>query len=114
MEEFVSRTTRPPKPQTRHRQDAALPVRDACCDRLAGDRICLRRNLGDASVNGGLFRTALAALGRKLCGRRSAQGNRPLSRLDDRLLDDLGITREQASELDRRREHQTRSNDSPD
>ncbi|WP_210052779.1 DUF1127 domain-containing protein [Neorhizobium petrolearium] len=65
-------------------------------------------------MNGGLSKTALAALGRKLCGRRSAQGNRPLSRLDDHLLDDLGITREQASELDRRCEHQTRSSDNPD
>lgn len=57
--------------------------------------------------------TALVALWRKLRTRRSPQGNRPLSRLDEHLLDDLEITREQAAELDRRHEHQARSSDKP-
>jgi len=48
---------------------------------------------------------AMASLWRRLCVRRGSQHNRPLSRLDDHLLDDLGITREQAHELDKHGEH---------
>jgi uncharacterized protein YjiS (DUF1127 family) len=65
-------------------------------------------------MKSGPIGAALAALWRKLCRRGSSQGNRPLSRLDDHLLDDLGITREQADELDKRREHQPRSSDTSD
>ncbi|QXC52857.1 DUF1127 domain-containing protein (plasmid) [Agrobacterium salinitolerans] len=57
---------------------------------------------------------AMAALWRKLGTRRSLQGNRPLSKLDEHLLDDLGLTREQADELDKRHEHQARSSEKPD
>lgn len=59
----------------------------------------------------GLIGTTLAAFWRTLCARRRSQKSRPLSRLDDHLLDDLGITREQADELDSRHEHQTKSSD---
>lgn len=46
--------------------------------------------------------TAFAALLLRLCPRRRSSTNRPLSTLDDYLLDDLGVTREQAKELDER------------
>lgn len=61
-----------------------------------------------------LICTAMAALWRKLRPQRSPQRNRPLSRLDDHLLDDLGLTREQADELDKCHEHQTRSRNKAD
>jgi uncharacterized protein YjiS (DUF1127 family) len=48
--------------------------------------------------------TAIAALWRKLRPGRSPQRNRPLSGLEEHLLEDLGITREQAEEFDRRHE----------
>ncbi|NKN06732.1 DUF1127 domain-containing protein [Rhizobium laguerreae] len=78
---------------------------------FAGDRIRVRMDLGVAAMKGGRIGTTLAAFWRTLCARYHSQRNRPLSRLDDHLLSDLGITREQAGELDRRHAHQTKSSD---
>lgn len=64
-------------------------------------------------MKGGPIGTALMALWGKLCERGGSQGNQPLSRLDDHLLDDLGITRKQADELDRHHEHQSKSSHRP-
>ncbi|MGP2492610.1 DUF1127 domain-containing protein [Mesorhizobium sp. PUT5] len=65
-------------------------------------------------MKGSLIRAAMAALWRKLRPQRSPQRNRPLSRLDDHQLADLGLTREQADELDKRHDHQARSRNKGD
>lgn len=48
----------------------------------------------------GLIERLLAAFSLALHKRRDAQGNRNLSKLDEHLLDDLGLTREQADQID--------------
>ncbi|WP_390891594.1 DUF1127 domain-containing protein [Rhizobium leguminosarum] len=65
-------------------------------------------------MKSGRIGTTLAVFWRTLCARRRSQRDRPLSRLDDHLLNDLGITRKQADEIERRHEHQTKSSDKLD
>ena len=70
-----------------------------------------RLDLGVAAMKSGRIGNTLAVFWRTLCARRRSQRDRPLSRLDDHLLNDLGITRNQADEIERRHEHQTKSSD---
>ncbi|WP_119273659.1 DUF1127 domain-containing protein [Taklimakanibacter deserti] len=51
----------------------------------------------------------MSALRRTLHGRGNRRRSQPLSKLEDHLLDDLGITREQAHEIDREDERRARS-----
>jgi hypothetical protein len=49
----------------------------------------------------GFIRAALGRLSNALCRDLDGRPTQPLWKLDDRLLDDIGLTRDQAREIDR-------------